>query len=454
MNRLLQHLAAGLPEPDVDGLTDGQLLEAYLARRDSTLFAALVRRHAPMVWGVCRRLLPCHQDAEDAFQATFLVLVRRAAAVVPRHMVGNWLYGVACQTALKARALAARRHARERQGADMPEPEATPMEASTDLQPVLDEELARLPDRYRSVLILCDLEGKTRREAAGQLGVPDGTVAGWLARARAMLAKRLTRRGITLSGTALAAALTDTAAPATVPPALLTSTIHAAAVFAAVPVNPGAVPAPVLTLTEGVLKAMLLKKLKAAVLVLAAAAVLGTGLTGLAFRASAGEQGPKHKAPAGPTVEKAPAGANDELRSLRAEITRLRAEVEAMKKQMPPAEPDVRLTPERPADAAPKLVTRVYPVRDLLGVEVGEEPAAPLLRIISTGVHPESWNMQGGPGSVEYFPAGKSLVVRQTAAVHEELMALLEALRSAASVEEPTKKETDPRLRGIRDSKR
>src|SRR6516225_9442119 len=107
-------------------LTDGQLLENYLSRRDEAAVAALVRRHGPMVWGVCRRIARNHHDAEDAFQATFLVLVRKAASVVPREMVGNWLYGVARQTALKSRATAAKRQARERQVQQMPEPAAVP----------------------------------------------------------------------------------------------------------------------------------------------------------------------------------------------------------------------------------------------------------------------------------------------------------------------------------------
>src|SRR5262249_27234943 len=154
-----------------------QLLEGYVRGREEAAFAALVRRHGPMVWGVCRRVLHSHQDAEDAFQATFLVLVRKAASVVPREMVANWLYGVARQTALKARATTARRRAREKQVTAMPEPPLEQQALWDDLQPLLDQELGRLPDKYRAVIVLCDLEGKTRKEAARHFRLPEGTVA-------------------------------------------------------------------------------------------------------------------------------------------------------------------------------------------------------------------------------------------------------------------------------------
>src|SRR6516225_4613435 len=144
-------------------LTDGQLLENYLSRRDEAAVAALVRRHGPMVWGVCRRIARNHHDAEDAFQATFLVLVKKAASVRPRAMVGNWLYGVARQTALKARATAAKRRARARQVADMPEPAASEQDLGSDWLAALDQELSRLPAMYRVAIVLCDLEGKTRK---------------------------------------------------------------------------------------------------------------------------------------------------------------------------------------------------------------------------------------------------------------------------------------------------
>jgi RNA polymerase sigma factor (sigma-70 family) len=259
-------------------MTDGQLLGCFLTQRDDAALAALVRRHGPMVWGVCRRVLRNYHDAEDAFQATFLVLVRKAAAVEPKEMVANWLYGVAYRTALKARSVAARRKERERQVVAMPEPASEEQHVWHDLQPLLDQELSRLPDKYRVPIVLCDLEGKTRMEAAQQLGWPEGTVAGRLATARKMLARRLAQRGIVLSGGTLAAKLTHNAAPACVPPWVVSSTIQAATALAAgQAAATGVISVEVATLTEGVLKSMLLPKLKTAVAVLLAVLVLGAG---------------------------------------------------------------------------------------------------------------------------------------------------------------------------------
>src|SRR5258705_8140377 len=150
---------------DGAGLTDGQLLDDYISRRDEAALAALVRRHGPMVWGVCRRVLSSYHDAEDAFQATFLVLVRRAASIAAPELLANWLYGVAHQTAMKARATVGKRAVRERQATGMPEPAEVEQNLWNDLQPVLDQELIRLPDIYRVVIFLSDLEGKTRKEA-------------------------------------------------------------------------------------------------------------------------------------------------------------------------------------------------------------------------------------------------------------------------------------------------
>ncbi len=266
-----------------DGMTDGQLLDGFVARRDEAAFAALVRRHGPMVLGVCRRVLRHAQDAEDAFQATFLVLARKAVAIGRRELLGNWLYGVAYRTALDARAAAARRRTRERQVDPMPEPPAPDSAADwRDLGPLLDLELNRLPDKYRAPVVLCDLEGRTRRDVARQLGLPAGTLSGRLTTARGMLARRLARHGLALSAAALAAALSPGAASAGIPPALVASTVEAAATVVKGRVVASAVSAKVAALAQGVLNAMLLtgRKMGAAV-VLAAIAVT---IAALAYR--------------------------------------------------------------------------------------------------------------------------------------------------------------------------
>src|SRR5947207_2697296 len=140
---VIQRLRSAVPLGDGAGLTDGQLLHDYLSRREEAALAALVRRHGPMVWGVCRRVLRNYHDAEDAFQATFLVLVRKAASIAAPELLANWLHGVAHQTALKARATVAKRAVRERQVTDMPEPAAVEHDPWDDLQPLLDQELSR-----------------------------------------------------------------------------------------------------------------------------------------------------------------------------------------------------------------------------------------------------------------------------------------------------------------------
>src|SRR5207248_10988398 len=148
LSGVLQTLRRAVLPPEGSALSDGQLLARYVGSGEEAAFAALLQRHGPMVWGVCRRVLRGHQDAEDAFQATFLVLFRKAASIRPREMVANWLYGVARQTALQARRTAARRRGRERQVVEMPERAVAKQDRWHDLQPLLDEELSRLPDKY------------------------------------------------------------------------------------------------------------------------------------------------------------------------------------------------------------------------------------------------------------------------------------------------------------------
>ena len=163
--------------------SDGQLLDLFVRKRDEAAFAAVVRRHGPMVLGVCRRVLGNSTDAEDAFQAAFLVLARKAASIGRRSLLAQWLHGVAYYTARRLRRANARRAARERPLADVREPVACDgVDLNEELLAILDEELGRLPERYRKPILLCDLEGITRREAARLIGCPEGTVAGRLAR--------------------------------------------------------------------------------------------------------------------------------------------------------------------------------------------------------------------------------------------------------------------------------
>src|SRR5947209_1863557 len=237
-----------------ESLADGQLLERFLGARDEEAFAALVRRHGPMVLGACRRILRNEADAEDAFQATFLVLVKKAHSIMPRHLVGNWLYGVACNAARKARTAAARRGERERRVREMNREEAPPADTTEDIQTLLDEELERLPDEYRVAIVLCELEGKTHKEAAQRLGWPVGTLSGRLSRARRLLAERLARRGVALPCVGLAALLSSARAPASVPAALAASTVRAGTRLAAGLTVNGTISVRVGLLTDGVLK--------------------------------------------------------------------------------------------------------------------------------------------------------------------------------------------------------
>jgi RNA polymerase sigma factor (sigma-70 family) len=300
-----RHLRGAVLLRDGAGLTDGQLLEQYTRCGDEAAFAALVQRNRAVVWGVCRRILGNDPDAEDAFQATFLVLVRKAASLVPREILASWLYGVAHRTALKARATAARRKCRERPLAKVPEPAATERETGRDLAQLLDKELSRLPDKYRVVIILCDLEGRTRKEAARQIRCPEGTVAGRLARGRAMLVKRLARCGLAVSGGALAMALSQNALSGALPGTLVSSTIQTAnRLVAGNAAAGGAISGSVTVLMEGVLKTMLLTKLKPIVVLLLLAVL--SAAAGLTYRAEALGQ-PNPNAGTKPAMETRPA---------------------------------------------------------------------------------------------------------------------------------------------------
>jgi RNA polymerase sigma factor (sigma-70 family) len=279
MARVVHHLRKAALVHDGAGMTDGQLLESYIAQRDEAAFEVLVRRHGPMVMGVTRRVTGNVHDAEDAFQATFLVLVRRAFSIVPREMVGNWLYGVAYRTALEAKVKTARRHAKMKQVTEMSQPAVQVEEVWRDLEPLIDQELSRLPDKYRLPLVLCQLEGRSRKEVAKQLKLPEGTLSSRLATARQLLAGRLTSRGVAIAAGPLALILTQQAASASVRAVLVNATIQSAALVAAGKTT-AAISPKVAALTQGVLRTMFMTKLKVAGMYLMLAAgliVLGSG---------------------------------------------------------------------------------------------------------------------------------------------------------------------------------
>jgi RNA polymerase sigma factor (sigma-70 family) len=345
LNKVLEHLRRALPSPD-RALTDGQLLARFVSARDEAAFAALLLRHGPMVLAACRRLLRHEQDAEDCFQAAFLVLARKASSV-RGEALGGWLHSVACRTALAARTARSRVRARERQVEAMPHPEMPPVEPQ-DWRPWLDHELGLLPDKYRAVIVACDLEGRPRREAARDLGLSEGTVSSRLARGRCLLAKRLSRYGLSLSGGALAAALAEGAVSAHVPTSLLSATTKAA-------VGQLVVSGSVEVLVKGALKTMLMSKLK-----LAAGAVMvmvALGASGLAYRASG------QPAPAG--AEKASAGRPaTELEILRQEVELLKLKLEVVQEKQRAQEAELRALKGRrgettvPSPAAPATETR------------------------------------------------------------------------------------------------
>jgi RNA polymerase sigma factor (sigma-70 family) len=279
------------------GPTDGELLDRFINQRDEAAFEGLVRRHGAMVLGVCNRILRNSADAEDALQTTFMVLARKGASVSPRSMVGNWLHGVAQKTALKAKKERTRIREKELEAGAWPKADPPP-ENLEQLRAILDEELKTLPANCRAAIILCDLEGKTAKEAARHLCRPAATIGIWRWRGRHLLASKFARRGLTLSSTAIATILAQNAVSASVSPSLLISTVKAASLFAAGQAAASVARAEVAALTEGVLKDMFLTKLKVASAMLSVVAVIVLG----AFAFASGTQEQNDNPQAAPDV--------------------------------------------------------------------------------------------------------------------------------------------------------
>jgi RNA polymerase sigma factor (sigma-70 family) len=287
------------------GLSDRQLLERFAADRDQAAFAAIVARHGPMVLGVCRQLLGDRHEAEDAFQAVFLVLARKAGSLRQPELLGNWLYGVALHTARRARGRLTRRRQTEEAGAiSRPEAQsAAPAEPLIDREQseMLHVEIDRLPGNFRAPVVLCYFEGLTLDEAAHRLRWPVGTTRSRLARAREKLRRGLTRRGFALSATATAAMLVPRSASASVSSLLCETTTRAAIHFAARHAAGGALAAPAAALAQEVLCTMLLHKLKAAALSLMILAVVAAGAGWLARPLVRGDE-PKMQMKGQPTA--------------------------------------------------------------------------------------------------------------------------------------------------------
>src|SRR6516165_288528 len=265
LHAVLEHMRLLRGVSDAAHRSDRELLRSFVTRNDHDAFAAVLTRHAPLVWGVCRRVLGHQQDAEDAFQATFLILARRAGSAQWQSSVGGWLYTVAHRLAVRARKQAGRRRACESEASRVPRAEASLRE----LTAVVDEELRRLPAKYREPLLLHYLEGATAEEAAQQLGLSRGTFYNRLARGRELLRGRLSRQGLSLAAPLLAAALTHEAEAAA--PSLIRAALRGVK---------GDVPERVAALAAELLRNTLPAKLKIG---LALVLLLGTAAGGVAM---------------------------------------------------------------------------------------------------------------------------------------------------------------------------
>jgi RNA polymerase sigma factor (sigma-70 family) len=294
-DQLLRRLRRIVASPAADPGSDAALLDRFVRQRDEDAFAALVARHGPMVLGVCRRVLRDGHHAEDAFQATFLILARKAATIQPPERLAAWLHGVARQVALRSLRGEARRRGREVRSA-LASPASTPGDAldeltARELLRTFDEELQRLPEAYRLPLTLCALEGLTQEDAARRLGWTTGSVKGRLERGRARLHARLLRRGLTLAGALAAVEVSRSAAPA-VPTA---ATVRLALAFAAGEKSSQ----PAVLLAEGVLMGTAASRLR----LVAALLLLGVGLAaavGVLAQSRPGAAAPQTAPPDGP----------------------------------------------------------------------------------------------------------------------------------------------------------
>src|SRR5262245_44925707 len=277
---LVRRLHRGLVPAPAAGQSDREALRAFIARKDESAFAIVVQRHGPMVLRVCQRVLHHAQDAEDAFQATFLVLARKAATIGKSEALGSWLHGVAFRVSMRAKRDAGRRRANERRAPVAVGSDPAEALAWRDVQILLEAEIRRLPERYRAAFVSCYLEGRSRADAAAELGIEENTLSSRLARARDRLRGRLARRGVNLPAVLAAVALTTSTTGLAVPGDLLNTITRAATQFAARQPVTG-VSNFTLQLTNGTIQSMAITKLQWAVGVLAVGGTLAVGAWGV-----------------------------------------------------------------------------------------------------------------------------------------------------------------------------
>jgi RNA polymerase sigma factor (sigma-70 family) len=306
---LLRHIRQLAAIRSDEQASDQQLLERFATLRDEAAFAALLQRHGSMVLGVCRSVLRHQHDAEDAFQAVFLVLAQKADSIHRREAVSGWLYRVAYRLAVRAKVSASRRRVHEQRVAALPTADPVPDMSLRELRDVLNEELRRLPEQYRAPLVLCALEEKSLEEAARLLGWSKGAVKGRLQRGRERLRQRLHRRGLDVSAGLLTVALWAGSASAQVPESLAASTLRAALhLVAGERLMAGAVSANVAALVQGATPTMCFGKIKVAIILVLAVGLSVVGLGTLYHRDLTAQQAgaaPEPTAKPAAPVEKA-----------------------------------------------------------------------------------------------------------------------------------------------------
>ncbi|HEV2949275.1 MAG TPA: sigma-70 family RNA polymerase sigma factor [Gemmataceae bacterium] len=328
LSPILRHLRRVIPPREANGISDAQLLERFVHQNDEAAFELLLWRHGPMVWTLCRRILPDFHEAEDAFQAAMLVLARKAGSINKRLSLASWLYKVAFRIALRARADSARRAKLEKRNLTLP-PQVFVPDLGNDvreLRPVIDEGLMQMPEKYRAPVVLCYLQNKSNEEAARLLRWPVGTVKTRLAKARELLGSWLRRRGVVLSTAALASILMPPTSQAAMPAGILSATLKSAMPVSAGSLGAAAISARAFFLMEGTMKAMFWTKIKivAAVVLFAGVAGSGAGWFSYQTRGADGDGQPsavtQHPTPTVPPKKVQPPPTEDELRAAQSDL--------------------------------------------------------------------------------------------------------------------------------------